>query len=287
VGFNVVMWRIPKKLHMYWDRSPMARLQVFTVETFHRLNPSWEILVHTPTDNAVSSSKYVPPYTGRDYFHLVEEKDYVRVVETDLSSLGISKNIHEIQRSDIFRCHILYQEGGAWCDFDVVWLRPMSHIEKVGYIGVKFPEAGATVTFFHGTYGWHNIGILLAAPGHGLYSELIEKAEGVQKRKQLYDHQSFGILMWAELYKTFGDIRSVYPDVVALPYKLIAPYSIKEMSKLYLENDISPLSDVDVMGLHWFNGHVLSKRYINKNLFEVGYNCSLTTVLKGCGYEGL
>jgi len=40
------MKTIPKICHLYWDRSPMALLQVFTVTSFHRYNPDWHIIVY-------------------------------------------------------------------------------------------------------------------------------------------------------------------------------------------------------------------------------------------------
>ena len=43
----------------------MSRLQVFTVETFHKLNPEWEIYVYVPKQAYIMNAKYIPDYTGK------------------------------------------------------------------------------------------------------------------------------------------------------------------------------------------------------------------------------
>jgi hypothetical protein len=285
------MDRIPKKLHMYWDKSPMSKLQVFTIETFHRLNPEWEVFVYTPLQNYTRNAHYIPDYTGKDYFQSVVEMDYVKMVEIDIHKYGIDSDLHNILRSDIFRYHILYECGGMWADFDVVWLKPISHMNNINCVGnIPIKEMGATACLLNMTHGHHNIGVLFSVPQHALYKALIAKSIEIQNRhvdRDKYDHQAFGVWMWGQLYATLQDVISTHPDVVGIPYNTFAPYSIFNMGQLYYQNDVSPLNDNNVIGLHWFNGHVYSKQYINNRLFDKGYVCSLTTVLKNLGYSNV
>jgi hypothetical protein len=281
------MNRIPKKVHLYWDRSPMSKLQVFTVKTFHRLNPDWEIFVYTPIQNYTRNAKYIPTYTGKDYFYLIENINYVKMIEVDIHKYGIDSDLHNILRSDIFRYHIIHDEGGAWIDFDIIWLKPMSHINNVDYIGnVSIEEAGANVRLYKMTTGHFNIGILFCVPKHSLYKVLITKSIEVQNRfknKDKYNHQAFGVAMWKELYNTLQDVINAHPDVVGLPYELSAPYGIYDLDRLYRKTDLSVINN-NVIGVHWFNGHKLGKEYVNGDLFEKNYPCSMTKILKRFGY---
>lgn len=57
----------------------------------------------------------------------------IRYVEDNYKTLNVSCIAH---KSDIIRCDILYQEGGIYSDFDVIWLRnPTEHFKKNLVIG--------------------------------------------------------------------------------------------------------------------------------------------------------
>jgi len=253
----------------------MSRLQVFTVESFHGLNPDWEIFVYTPLQKYTGKASYIPDYKGKDYFYLIENMPYVKIIDIDISTYGIKRDLHDILRSDIFRYHVLYKEGGLWIDFDIVWLKPMSHVYNIDYIGnVDIKDAGANVRLYKMTTGHFNIGVLFSVPGHSLYKALINKTEEVQLRNK-FPHQAFGVVMWKELYDTLDDVIKAHPDVVGLPYELSAPYGIFDLKRLYKQNDLSVITN-NVLGVHWFNGHRLGKQYVNGKK----YPCSLTTLLQ-------
>ena len=48
------------------------------------------------------------------------------------------------------------------------------------------------------------------------------------------------------------------------------------MERLYTKTDLSVITE-DVMCVHWFNGHKLSKEYVNNN----GRKCSMTEIISG------
>lgn len=266
----------------------MSKLQVFTIETFNRLNPDWTINVYVPSQEYHGNAIYIPDYSGEDYFPLINNISNVNIIEVNLENYGVKINIHNILRSDIFRYYILYEQGGVWSDFDVIWLKSMSHISSVKTYGnVPVNEMGAMVTFFNKNKGHHNIGILLSVKEHPFYKTLIDKTITIQNNHTGTDrgfgHQSFGSAMWGELYPNLFTITSQFNDVLGFRYETFAPYSIFNIEQLYLENDITPITDNNVVGLHWFNGHSLSKEYINQNKF--GNNSSMTSILKALGYH--
>jgi hypothetical protein len=266
----------------------MSKLQVFTIKTFNRLNPKWTINVYTPTKAYNGNAIYIPDYTGKDHFPLVKKMSFVNIIDVDLKDYGISINMHNILRSDIFRYYILYKHGGVWSDFDVIWLKPLSHINNIQIVGnVPIQEMGAMVTLFNTTTGHHNIGVLLSVENHPFYKTLIDKTVFIQNNMtgddKSFGHQEFGSEMWGNMYPDLESITNNFPDVVGFKYETFAPYSIFEIGKLYLETDLSPIENNNVIGVHWFNGHSLSKEYINQNKF--GDNSSMTKILKSCGFQ--
>lgn len=277
---------IPKILHLYWDRSPISCLQVLTATTFHKHNPDWEIRLYLPKQDYTGTAKYIPKYVGQDFFYMFEEMDYVNIIEVDLKEFGIREDLHNILRSDILRYNMLYKHGGVWSDFDVLWLKPLDCMNNIRHVNI-LNHVGMTACLYQNIVGHYNIGILLSIKGHPFYKQLLDQIRIIQKTpnkfRSLYDiktnkfyHQSFGVVLWKQLFPRLNNITNKYKDCLGIRYKTFYPYSIFELDKLYKKNDISVI-DKDVVCVHWFNGHELSKTYINEEQYNK--ECSMTTIL--------
>jgi len=276
------MRKIPKILHMYWDKTPMSWLQAFTAWSFHKYNSDWDINVYVPKQEYVGRDSYIPNYTGKDYFYLVENAEYVNIIEVDLKDYSINLDLHNILRSDILRYHLLYNHGGVWSDFDVIWLRPIEYFDNIEYYGDVDPDdITAVVSLIKETAGGHSIGVMI----HSQYDEyakaLIELTTHV---KPPYNHEVFGSVMISAKYPTLQSLVN-FKGLVGTKHETYYPYDIHPpnptLHKLYLENDLSFIND-NVLCLHWYNGKPLSKQYINSKGFN--RSCSMTTILKNEGY---
>ena len=272
------MKRIPKELHLYWDGSNMSQLQTFTVTTFHKLNPDWKINVYVSKQKYKGNAKYIPDYVGKDYFYLIREMDYVNIQIVDLNDYNIDVSLHGILRSDILRYHVLYNVGGVWSDFDIIWLKPMEHFRNIEYYGsTPIDEVSAVVSFIHGMGGGHSIGVLIHCKHDPYVKALVDATKRV---KPPYSHEVFGSSMLNAHYPTLESL-SIFEGIIGTRFETYYPYNIHPpiltIQKLYLENDLSYINN-NVMCVHWYNGHVLSKQYVNGNGFN--RNCSMTTILK-------
>jgi len=250
---------------MYWNKTPMSWLQALTPRSFHKYNPDWTINVYIPKQIYTGNSKYIPDYTGQDYFHQIIP--YVNIIEIDLDDYSIDPALHNILRSDILRYHLLYNHGGVWSDFDVLWLKPME-IQSIALCS------------FDGIKQHYPIGILISPPAHPFYKVLIDKCNLLQKTlKGKPEHQAYGPSMWKKLFPDTNKLLKDYPDMIKIDYATFYPYSIYNMIKLWETTDLSVITK-KTMCVHWFNGHILSKRYLNNN----GLVCSMTAILKNEGY---
>jgi hypothetical protein len=275
------MKTIPKICHLYWDKSPMALLQVFTVSSFHKYNPDWKIIVYlTKQDWKTELGKniYVPNYTGPDYFYMIAKLDYVEIKEIDLIEWEVNLDAHSCQGSDLFRRNILYKEGGVYSDFDVVWLKPMSEFVNIDCIG-NASDFESIVSFYEYTHGFHNVSNLISEPGSRYIYSLIEEQ---RKVRPPYDHQAFGSEMLNRKYSDLNSITSKFPRILAIKYETFYPYNTFHMERLFVHNDLTPLDSKNVMCVHWFNGNAFSKQYIN--IEDYHRECSMTLILKQEGY---
>jgi hypothetical protein len=268
---------IPKIAHLYWDaKAKMSELQTFTITTFHQLNPDWKIMLYVPTQSYKGNDAYIPDYTGRDYFDMVKRLKFVDVVEVDLSKYSIRPDIHDILRSDIFRYKKLYECGGVWSDFDVIWLKPITDLLTVDYIGHPINDLKSTVCRLKMVKDFNNISVLVSVKKHSLYEALIKETDERQKDKTKLEHQHFGTSMFDAMYPTFASTLKDHPTVTGLKYETFFPYSIYNMNALYHEDDLHYITK-NTLGVHWFNGHKLSKEYVND---QYKCKCSMTTILK-------
>lgn len=271
------MKNIPKICHLTWTKgSVMSLLQTFTVVSFHKYNPDWRIIVHLVQKSIAEIGKntYVPDYSGKDYFHLIEKMSYVEIDEVNLSEMGITyEDKASMQISDILRIRYLYEVGGVYSDFDMIWLKPMSKFSKIKCTGNP-DDFETTACFFEYTRGHHNNSNIVSEP-HGKYLASIIEAQNTLLPP--YSHQAFNTDLLQSLYPTFYYIASDYPRVIAIHYNTFYPYSIYALSDLYAANDLKPIMKEGVIGLHWFNGHSLSQAYVAMKNFKK--KCSMTTIL--------
>lgn len=275
------MKTIPKICHLYWDKSPMAFLQVITVLSFHRCNPDWKIIVYLSKQGYEELGKtvYDRKYVGKDYFACIRRLDYVEIKEIDLVKVGVPLTLHSCQGSDIVRRHLLYHFGGVYSDFDTIWLKPMLDFEKIDCIGDP-SDFESIVSFFGFTKGFHNVSNLISEPGSQYIWSLIEEEK---KIKPPYEHQSFGSDIVTRLYPDLTSVLNKFPRIVAIKYYTFYPYSIYDLDQLYQKSVLYPIKNKNVMCIHWFNGHELSTEYLNdKNQFR--RKCSMTSILWQEGY---
>jgi hypothetical protein len=274
------MKNIPKIYHLMWDRSAISWLQVQTLTSFHRLNPDWRIIVYVPEQSVsqLGINTYVPDYTAKDYFYLIEAMNFVEIQEVDLKDYRIRTDAHFILCSDQLRYIKLYEMGGLYSDFDVLWLKPIDSLLSIDVLGDP-TDFESTVCYHKDTHEWSNIAVHISEPKSPYLAELIREQKQI---KPPYRHQVFGTDLIDKLYPRFDLIKAAYPRILGVKYKTWYPFDINNLKTLYVDTDISPVFDKDVMCIHWFNGHRLSKDYINQDTYD--QPCAMTTILTKLNY---
>ena len=209
---------------------------------------------------------------------MVTQIPQIEIVEEDLNDYGISLDKPVIVSSDELRLRILKQYGGVYSDFDVVWLRPMSEFHLVDHIG-NMNDFQFMFCMYQFTHGHHNISVLMSEPSSKIVDDIIQEQEKIQPP---YPHQAFGTDLYNRMFGTYSQTLVLYEKTLHVGYNTFFPYSIFNMDELWSYNIMSNIKSKDVMGIHWFNGHPLSKEYVNNNLY--GKPCTMTSVLKREGY---
>lgn len=273
--------KIPKVCHLFWESRPMSYLQTLTITTFHKQNPDWDILIYTPIQKDTCTVRYVAEYKGVDYFHTVRNLPYVHIINVDISDYGINEKLHNILRSDILRYNLLYNIGGVWSDFDVLWLRPIEKLFELKSLGkVTTKDFGTFVCRNKWNTEFNNISILISARKHPLYKKLIDTCMKIQddcKNTDTLQHQAFGTTMLDNLWQTAQQTIEEFNDVVAFPYYTFYPYSIFKLEELYKQTKVEKALQPETIALHWWFGHKYSKEYVNGENKE---DCSMRRIVE-------
>lgn len=273
---------IPKKCHLYWDGSPISWLQLKTIDSFHKYNPEWEIIIYMPLQDyrELGTNTFVPDYNGPDHFNELQNYNYIKIQYINISDYGVPLSAHSCQGSDNFRREILYRQGGVYSDFDVIWVRPIDHIRKIQSLG-NGEDFESIVSFYELTHGFHNVSNLISEPGSQFIKSLIDASLNLPDEYIRANHQALGSTLLNQLYPTWDSVRYLYPRMLAIPYETFYPYSTYHLENLFIDDDLSYITE-NTLCVHWFNGNQLAKDYINKE--DYSRKCSMTSILKNEGW---
>jgi len=268
------MHNIPKILHLYWDLSPMSYIQTLTPISFHKFNPDWEIRLYIPTVRDMGNSCYVPDYTGKDYFDTLLNLNYIKIITVDPEKdYNIPERVTGILKSDAMRLYWLYNDGGVWSDFDVLWIKPFEALnldDKVGNMICRYPLKEKH----------YNVGILYSISKHALIKEVIDEIRCLINSGISLKHQEFGVDIWNRKYSRTEDITDRYNDVKVHDYKTFYPFSVFQLNTLFVANFIDiRIWLKDSVAVHWFAGHRISKQYMN-NPRSLKINCTINYIIK-------
>jgi hypothetical protein len=263
------MSKIPKIAHfVYTNRSPISWLQVLSVRSFHKYNPDWEIRLYliSQTPDELRKNTDVPDCP--DYMDTLIVLPYLKIIFVDLDEWNIRKDIHGLMASDIIRCRLMYEVGGVYSDFDMIWLRPMRDF---------FRQHGSdfeTSVCIHEN-GHYNMSNIISEPGGDFMRSTLIAQMNVG---EINDYQCMNSVLFRQYWPTREILLKRFPRLLIIDYETLYPYSVYELERLYNNIDLSVLNDRRVIGLHWFCGHQLSKDYINSE--DYTRECSMTEILK-------
>ena len=263
----------PKLLFLYWDGSPLSYLNYLTVESFNKYNPEWKIVVYIPKrkTNKITwkTDEQKIYYNKKCYFYKLKYINNVTINTIDLNKTGFYSNACEVHKSDYFRYYILEKYGGLWSDFDIIYTSSVE--DKMNF---KEDSIIFHCTGYHNlndkinspTFKYYPIGMFLTKPHSRLFKFILEQTF---KYYDIDAYQCIGASMWNDLFKEYDDVYKINKSIKILDNTYYLPWQCNELEEFLVKKDnILPNTTV---GIHWFNGGVLSKQY-SIDLTERLYN---------------
>ena len=282
--------KIPKKIHFYWDGSKGDYLTSLTIKSFVYNNPDWDVYLWMPQLNYKTKilwekQEFIPPhtlnYTDIDFinYKYFEDELGISIKYIDYFNLGLTNNISEVIKSDIFRWKILSEIGGVWSDMDILFA---DRIEKTDFERCKcksFHDIELVVSQYQkniqdipNPIDFYYIGFLMSSKNNKFYKIMYE--ESIKNISEL-SYQGVG----GDLIKSYFGLYDGIAEKIEnyfyanLQCDSIYHYWWADLKNLYINNcqeNIHEyiLTNNNIIGYHWFRGVHLSKIYTHFYNYE-------------------
>lgn len=232
-----------KVLHLYWG-GKLSFLRYLTVYSFAKFNPDYKIKVYYPLKYSPNvtwgTGEQGGAYEGKDYFQDLAQ--YAELIPFDMETIGFSNDIPEVHKSGLIRSWILSQEGGLYCDMDIIFFKP-----------VTIPEGTNIIQCYSGRY--FSDGFLgCSEEGKPFYKNIFDLT--VEFKNDRY--QGMGLNVWNAFIpkKDWGN------DFWNIPMTLL--YSLDSFHIPDIFSDKEYKFPDDAIGCHWYGGHPLTREWENK-----------------------
>jgi hypothetical protein len=231
-----------------------------TIYSFHKLNPDWKIKLYVPK-NLVKNSTWD---TGENSYLVTKEcymdevkKLPIEIIENDMTKFGYSAELPEVQKSDIFRWHILSSEGGFWGDMDILFDKPLNDL----YFNKKGSNITDTICVYDNNRNtWHSIGFILAQKNSPFYKEILEHCKPINDNT---DYQAYGSTVLKTLYPDYKKILKKYPTMENLKMDVVYQYSALLINRPWDVYSTANVATSNTIGIHWYAGNPKSKEIVS------------------------
>ena len=227
---------IPRKAFFCWGGGEMPWIRQKSVESFHRHNPSWD----------------------------------VEIINVDGDSKG-----DIVRKSDRIRYERLAEEGGAYFDTDIFFLKPLDALmELIGdsdtvvcfelTAPMNLIKADGTIERNAIQSRFYSVASLMSCPSNDFWRE----AYNYSCRPDVLsepDYQACGIWTMTERFKSLDNAMEEFPHrkFHNLHKRAFLPVAYDDVRSLYRQGSdglVDELrSDPEVFGVHWFGGDNITR----------------------------
>ncbi len=263
---------IPKLAHFYWGGC-MPFLRYVSILSFVKQNPDWHVKLHipkifgtiTPTWSTIEQSKSAQCQSKKNYIDLLNSVD-LEIIKHDFTEYGFSNSAHEVHKSDFLRWILLANEGGVWCDFDILFHQPMCLMTD-NKSENSDKNTGICRYNYNGSWanGSHAIGFLMSGGNQNAYYTNVMNLSKITFKAKKY--QTIGADL---LNSKFKSLIKSSPNCKFLDINPDAVYSITEIPK-FISNKTYIQDYPNAIGFHWYGGHP-STSEIESQLNEHNFN---------------
>lgn len=245
-------------LFTFWSGSQLSLLNVISILSFAAFHKDLTLVIYT-TDKQIninpmwSSGEHVFHISKNYNLDILSQVPNIKFVEINSSLNRYQRLKSSIHFADFIRIEKLSEHGGVWIDADIIFLKPINDI--IYGIGEKLSVIEYSNVITTGFIASKNSEIKINL----LLTEALKIINDDSFRNS---YQSLGPNLWT---KVFIQNRNIFKSSNFMPIKSFYPYNYKHLNKFYYLPDDGAI-DQGVYGVHWYNGNLASKYFIERAL---------------------
>jgi hypothetical protein len=235
---------------------------VLTIKSVSFFNPDYEIIIYTTArpEGDVPTRQWKTEEHNLEYSELFSIFDLGGLRNVDIRYVDVADytgrdaQFSDVHVADAIRVLKLKEHGGIWFDFDILFLKPFwgsfSEIMQPEHtlVTMKSPTAAHVWT-----------GFLVAEPESPLLCKLHARVLDIMKAKSSSEmsYQELGPFLWtAVLNEDPTGLNLIDP-------RYMYPYAWNETLEYFTSTDKKTRATDITVGIHWFNGALRTRKFIN------------------------
>jgi hypothetical protein len=248
---------IPDKIFTYWEGESLSYLHYLTILSLHKLNPDRKITIYTGFDGNFGKT-----WISGEHKDIIEKKipfgDILNISPNVIletidfeKEYNISNSISYVYKADIARIVKLYEHGGLWFDFDILFVKKIPDDIFNNTADILYFSYENTIATGIIASSYKNSKIIF------IYNVLLDCLKNLDNN--VY-YQFLGPNLWKYCFDQplFNDGNMKYENTGD-----IYPYTWSIIN-LFFETNIDLVRD-NTWGIHWYNGGESCKRFINND----------------------
>jgi len=247
---------IPKIFFTYWEGKQLSILHYYTILSLYKLNPEQEIIIYSSEIESNILKVWDTPEQSIYINHLINLESILNINKEKIilkkinfeKDYGLNNNLSVIYKADFIRIAKLYEHGGMWFDFDILFIKSIPN-----YL---FENKDFYYFFYYDTIP---TGLLLSIPNTLFLKTLFDNALSSLKNLNISGYQTIGPNIWAYYFNQNPEYSY---NSECLETSLVYAYDWLNFNLLYESLDI--LFTGNSFACHWYNGANETKQFINK-----------------------